>query len=116
MLKRRPRGKALVHDGSGFSVVDDRGAAVTWPWSSVVRAEAYKRDLLTTDLICLSLGLADGKWVEVYEELEGWEAFVASLPENLPGFPAFDSWFSRVAHPAFKTDLTSLYERQNAAG
>jgi hypothetical protein len=116
VAEQRARGKALVHDRQGFAVVDDQGRAAKWPWANVIRAEVSKRDLLTTDLVCLSLELAGGSSVEVHEELEGWQSFVASLPENLPGFPVIEHWFSTVTHPAFKTNLTTIYERTNAAG
>jgi len=116
MAERLARRKALVHDRQGFGVVDGQGQVINWPWANIVRAEAFKRDLLTTDLICLLLELAGGTAVELHEELDGWQSFVASLPENLPGFPVVERWFLTVAHPAFKTNLTTIYERTNAAG
>jgi len=110
---RKSRAQALSHDSTGFAVVDDRGNRHPYSWDGVLRATAFKRDLLTVDLICLAFELAGGKAIELHEELAGWDSFVHALPSYLPGVPAYESWWRGVAVPAFKPNETILFDRQN---
>jgi hypothetical protein len=75
----------------------------------------FKRDLLTTDCIHTLIRLSDGRGVEVHEELLGWQNFMRSLPQHLPGTPAFEEWWPEVAFPPFDTKLTTLFARSAAA-
>lgn len=87
---------------------DNKGELVV-AWQDAVRIEAFKRDLYTVDLICLSVFLRDNKAVEIDEEMEGWESLVNRLPEYLPGCQKFEEWFQVVAFPAFKPNFTTIY-------
>lgn len=82
-------------------------------WQDVVRIEVFKRDLYVVDLICVSLLLRDNKSVEINEEMEGWDSVVDKLPEYLPGCQKFEEWFQMVAFPAFKTNSTVIYQRDD---
>ena len=89
---------------------NDRGEIVV-AWADVIKIEAFKRDLLTVDLICLTISLRNNKTLELNEEMEGWELLVNQLPEYLPGCQTFAEWFLVVAFPAFKPNLTVIYSR-----
>jgi hypothetical protein len=67
----------------------------------------YKRDELTTDLICCEIQAAECRWV-FHEEMGGWDDLVEQLKE-LPGFRA--DWFSQVSQPAFEHATFVAYSR-----
>ncbi|MEO6580954.1 MAG: hypothetical protein ABIN83_07360 [Sphingomicrobium sp.] len=71
----------------------------------------YKRDEVTTDLICcdVEIDAGDGSktWF-IHEEDESWLAWL----EELARLPGFDSaWYSKVYLPAFENCQTIAYER-----
>ena len=89
---------------------DDRGEYVV-AWQDVIRVEAFKIDLFTVDQICIELILRDGYALEINEEMDGWFELMEKLPEYLPGCKKFHEWFMNVAVPAFETNETTLYQR-----
>jgi hypothetical protein len=115
--------------GKPTLVFDDKAITVTWPeqprlfrkplpltrrslcWSDVQQAYAFKRDLYTVDEIRLLLVPTKGDKVEVTEEMSGWKDLIEKLPEYLPGFPPFETWFTRVALPPFATKWVPLFSR-----
>ena len=40
-------------------------------WSEVESIDVFKRDLITVDLICMLFTSADGRQVELHEEMQG---------------------------------------------
>ena len=80
-------------------------------WQAVVSIFAFKRDLFAVDLICLCVNMNDDTAVEVAEDMKGWEALAMKLPEYLPGCKKFEQWFEAVAIPAFKPNVTEIYQR-----
>ena len=86
----------------------DRGEIVI-AWRDAVSIEAFKRDLYSVDLICLTFHLRNEKVVEINEEMGGFESLVTTLPEYLPGCQTFGEWYTEVAFPAFKPNLTVIY-------
>ena len=92
------------------SIKNDRYELVV-AWQDTVGIKAFKRDLYTVDLICLSILLKDKKSVELNEEMAGWESLVTELPTYLPGCQQFAEWFSAVAYPPFEPNITDIYQR-----
>ena len=82
------------------------------PWAKVSRVDVFKRDLFTTDLVCMFLQGADQSAVEIHEEMDGWVPFIEALPERLPGCEK--DWFPRVAHPAFATNMETIFLRRHS--
>jgi hypothetical protein len=78
-------------------------------WRDTIRIEAFKRDLFTVDLICLTFVLRDDKALEVNEEMDGWKSLAEKLPEYLRDCQTLEEWFPAVAFPAFKTNRTVIY-------
>lgn len=73
---------------------------------------AYKRDAITTDLICCDIETASPKGPMVrtiHEEMSGFHEVMAKL-EELPGFYRY--WREAVILPPFAQNFTILY-RQN---
>ena len=95
---------------SWLSMKSGRGEVVV-AWQDAVEVKAFKRDLYAVDLICLSFLLKDNKALEINEEMGGWESLVEKLPEYLPGCQKFEEWFGAVAYPAFKPNITAIYQR-----
>jgi hypothetical protein len=104
-------------NSDGFTLADLRGKkheSFTMPWIEVLRVTAFKRDLLTLDRVCLFLARADGKGVELHEDMAGWSSFAEALPEYLPGCKPTSEWFPAVALPAFAPNQTEIYDRNKA--
>lgn len=57
----------------------------------------YKRDEVTTDLICCDVEVAGECW-SFHEEMEGWDLLTKHL-EQLPGFRR--DWYAAVVKPPF---------------
>jgi hypothetical protein len=87
-----------------------RGESVV-AWADVIKIEAFKRDLLSVELVCLSLILRDNKTLELNEEMDGWQDLVNKLPEYLQGCQTFAEWSPVVAYPPFKPNRTLIYSR-----
>ncbi len=77
------------------------------PLSEIDLVVFYKRDELTTDLICCDIH-TDGTIWFCHEEAQEWEAMLAQLGQ-LPRFD--DGWYARVVHPPFVACRTVAYCR-----
>jgi len=86
----------------------------TMRWEEVDTARAYKRDILTYDRICISLD-SETRTLELHEDMEGWDAFLKTLPTSLPGCPDGDAVWRAVALPAFETKETVIFRRKPTA-
>ena len=68
----------------------------------------YKRDEITTDLICCDVEVAWNVWT-FHEEAAGWPELIAHL-SALPGFRA--DWYEAVVSPPFVTGETIAFDRR----
>lgn len=69
----------------------------------------FKRDELTTDLICCEV-LADQQSWLFNEEVKEWDALLDRL-SALPGFPA--DWHASVSQPPFALNTTVAFDRRS---
>lgn len=77
------------------------------PLADIKTVTFYKRDELTTDLICCDVATAD--FVRTFhEELTGWDALLQHL-YKLPNFRT--DWFASVSQPPFKTSELVAFSR-----
>jgi hypothetical protein len=75
-----------------FSMVDPRAEPKRIRWVDVREVEAFRRDSVEIELVCVTLTTADDA-AEVSEKTAGWMAFVRKLRTALPDqFPEAD-WF-----------------------
>ena len=78
----------------------------------ICKVTFYKRDEITTDLICCDVEVAgaDGPktWFN-HEESDSWGTWTNQL-SMLPGFDS--DWLAKVCTPAFEPSVTVAYERQ----
>ena len=82
------------------------------PFEWIERIEAYKRDELTTDLVCFDITyrMSEGKRIAwVHEEMPGFAQLNLALQQRLPGLEA--DWFSKVAQPAFAENRRTILMR-----
>jgi hypothetical protein len=77
------------------------------PLSAVETVVFYKRDEITTDLICCGVEVAGRVWT-FHEETVGWADLIAHL-SALPSFRT--DWYAEVVNPPFATRETMAYRR-----
>ena len=77
------------------------------PLPDIAKVTFYKRDEITTDLICCDVVIGDKVWT-FHEELVGWDLFIDYL-QRLPGFR--DDWFAAVSQPPFESSETVAFYR-----
>ncbi len=103
---------ALLSEGFTIIALKSPSAEiVTVRWDTVVDATAYKRDLWSTDQVCIAFELSDGTFVEAHEEMKGWSDLCSAMPEHLPGAPRWEQWFMNITTPAFEPNITPLFHR-----
>ena len=99
----------LETDELGFRILVP-GPVVDTNWDDIIEITAFKRDLFIVDLISFAIGLSDGSWLKVDEEMPGFKEFEEKLKLMLPGFD--QEWWSRVAFPAFEPRATVIFKRR----
>ena len=107
---------ALELTDDGFQLVDQLSDEPAWTlrWSDVRAIRTYKRDLWTTDMICVAFQLADRKWFDINEEVEGFREVRAQMEARFPAIS--EDWFGEVTNPAFETNDTLLYRQDDSWG
>ena len=75
--------------------------------TAIDRVTFFKRDEITTDLICCDIEVGGQTWF-FHEEAAGWDELTRQL-ETLPGFRG--DWFAAVSMPPFSTSETVAYTR-----
>ena len=78
------------------------------PLTGIDKVTFYKRDEITTDLICCELLFGDTTW-SFHEEFVGWDSLIEHL-SRLPGFLA--DWFAQVSQPPFETSEIVAFTRR----
>ena len=82
---------------------------ITFRWNEVTQAAVFKRDLFTVDCIHLIFELNHIETIELHESMQGWEALIASIPQNLSGALSQEQWWDKVVSPPFETCWTKIY-------
>jgi hypothetical protein len=77
------------------------------PLSEIDKVTFYKRDEITSDLICCEIVIAGTAWT-FHEELDGWGLLIAHL-QSLPSFRG--DWFAAVSQPPFAASETVAFSR-----
>lgn len=75
--------------------------------AEVNRIEFYKRDELTTDLVCCEVTTGDAVHF-AHEEAPDWQRFLDYVAQ-LPGFD--HDWHAKVSQPAFAECRTLAFSR-----
>ena len=97
----------------GFELREEERVVAGAKWADIVEARAFKRDLITTDLICvlcrIGTGSDDDSGVEVHGEMPGFAGWMNALPAHLPGVEA--DWFGLIMLPPMKTCERLIWRR-----
>jgi hypothetical protein len=75
--------------------------------SEIDQVTFFKRDEITTDLICCELRIGDKTWL-FHEEEESWGDLLERLGQ-LEGFKT--DWRQDVVHPSFESNPTVAFDR-----
>ncbi|HCN29942.1 MAG TPA: hypothetical protein DIT64_14610 [Verrucomicrobiales bacterium] len=105
----------LVLTDNGFEIralKEQTADVVSVAWECVTEASAYKRDLWSTDQICIAFTMDNETFIEIHEEMRGFCDLCERLPAVLPGALAFGSWYQEITVPAFEPCLTRLFTRE----
>ncbi len=94
----------ITSDIAGFEI--DTEPRISTRWAAITEIVAFKRDLLTTDLICLQFQLDDGTFVETDEEMVGYRPFIDAVTSK---FDLAPNWWSNVAFPPFTTNMATVW-------
>ncbi len=72
----------LTADSHGFQI-DGADRSFEIRWCDIREISTLKRDLLTTDLICLRFQTSDAdEWVELHEEMTGFHDMVSVMEQQ----------------------------------
>ena len=77
------------------------------PLKEITKVIFYKRDEITTELICCDVVVGGEEWT-FHEELVGWDLLVDHL-QRLPSFRG--DWFAAVSQPPFAASETVAFSR-----
>lgn len=119
-LSRRPAREPDLPKGSlrkergGFALHTPDLAPVHVAWGDIAEVRAFKMDLISRDLVCLSIhagkdGVAS-RSIQLHEDMPGWYTLIEELAVNLPG--CRQDWWAEVAFPAFATNERVIFKRE----
>ncbi|MES2494218.1 MAG: hypothetical protein V4579_13175, partial [Pseudomonadota bacterium] len=91
---------------AGMTVIDS-DLLSSLPLTTIDQVIFFKRDELTTDLICCDVVIGDQRWT-FHEELAGWDLLISHL-QLLPSFR--EDWFSEVTQRPFTACETVAFTR-----
>jgi hypothetical protein len=95
---------------NGFQIKNtDNPENKYFAWTDINEIVTFKRDLGTTDLICLGFKTGEDTFIEVHEEMLGFKILCESMLNEFKEIS--DSWYFDVAHPAFETNLKTLWTK-----
>lgn len=113
--RRPPSDHVIQFSSNGFTITrrKDNLVTATVVWPDVTGVQVFKRDLFSTDLICMAFALPGEMEVEISEDLDGWDELTRNLTIYLPGCRAREQWYDEVVLPAFETKLTRIFSRES---
>ncbi|MFM2048761.1 MAG: hypothetical protein RI955_1309 [Bacteroidota bacterium] len=94
-------------DNSFTIQLDDKTQTINWDDITLIRT--YKVDQYTFDCIVIEIYLKK-TFITINDQTLGHMKFMDNAAKKLQGFK--QDWFGVVAYPAFETNLTTIYERQ----
>ena len=106
---------SYIWDSDAFSIQDTSTGEKSAPcyWTTVTKVTVFKRDLFTTDCICMAFEMTDGKKLETHEDTNNWREFIEELPKHLPGCKSPADWLWNVTTPAYAPNITEIFLRSS---
>ena len=109
-LLENAKNGSVFGDTQGLKFRGPKGDFSELRWIDVEEVRAFKRDLLTTDLICLAFKKSGKEeHYEMNEEMVGYHDLLELIPEHLPRFNL--EWLSSIALPAFAPNHQVIWKR-----
>jgi hypothetical protein len=103
-----PPVQAIRALNDGFAVDEDGIESFRVRWLDVLEIVAFKKDLITTDSVCLGFRrTSDDVYAVVNEDMPGFEQLASELTRRFDDIP--EDWFAAVEQPAFATNWTRLH-------
>lgn len=117
LFRRAPTHHIKV-DEFAFQVSASNGERFFIRYDLISSVTAYKRDLLSEDVICFSVsyldhGSAEIRTIEVNEDMQGFEGLDAKFSKTLDGYDG--EWRVKVVKPAFAENRTQVYKNPQLA-
>ena len=101
----------LTNDGFQVIFKETQRIEDTIRWDDIIEIRTYKRDCFSYDKICLLFIINRHVPTEI---AEGFEGFIEISEQMCRHFPTISAdWYSDVMLPAFATNDTRLYFRQD---
>ena len=103
-----PKNGALVANDVGFRIVTPRGGATDLVWNEIEEIHAFKKDLITTDMIYLAFKVfgKEGHY-QMHEEMAGYYDLLQAMQNYLPEFTL--EWV--LDFPPFATNPRIIWRR-----
>jgi hypothetical protein len=101
------RWRDRVNDALSTGSQQDRIEPSTLDLGRIERVTFFKRDEITTDIICCEVEI-DGQVWFAHEEADGWDMLLRHL-EKLPGFRS--DWYAAVSQPPFASSTMVAYTK-----
>jgi hypothetical protein len=106
----RARANKVVAKDTGFEIVNPGGSIEELLWNEIEEIHAFKRDLITTDMICLEFKRSGKEqYYEVNEEMAGYHDLLQAMQKYLFGFNL--NWIPGTTLPPFATNHQSIWKR-----
>jgi hypothetical protein len=111
-LRRPSLPVRLVVDSTGVSILQENKPTERILWREIIQIQAYKKDLITEDLVCWDFTVdanQSGPTYTLHEEMVGFEELDAKLGKVIPAFDR--KWREKVILPPFAQSRTTIYQR-----
>lgn len=106
-MKSKKREQKIHLIKNGFEL--NNGTSISFiQWGEIEKIDAFKRDLLTEDQICLEIHV-NKKQFYCSEDFEGWIEFEEELKIQLAELDK--EWFSRVSQPPFQESRITIFPK-----
>jgi hypothetical protein len=110
---RKP--ETIIVSETDFAAMKGDRVIASGSWDDVEEVRAYKRDEVTTDLICVEMRMRDGTGWLAHEEAPGWDEFLEMAERTLPAIEPRRSWELEIVKPAFKRKERVIFRRLSPA-
>ena len=91
-----PKYGTVTANDTSVKILRPKADSAELRWSEIEEVHAFKRDLLTTDLICLAFKkLGRNEYCEIHEEMAAYHDLLEMMQKSLPKFDI--SWILDVS-------------------
>jgi hypothetical protein len=101
----------VVVVAAGFALWSGGRCVAAARWPDVRRIRAHRRELDTSDGLCITVELVDGSLMELREEAPGFDAFLNRAAATLPTLLPYRDWHHALAAAPAGGDGITLFER-----